>query len=192
MRNGIFSAISANKDVTVNINSSPPGHSRRRRPAWSGSHQTAATPYRSLEEPRMWQHRILAPDSWDACEGADFSEPKPSHLPIHRKMLNSLTWDVCFQLTIISWCSGYLPFVSKLLNDLAPSLSSSGQFSQDSLRCCLLGLSPTNFCQIKGHSQLLGCDCFLNVQGSGSGVPASVLDSHMRVMVLLCGERHAR
>ena len=161
MRNGIFSAISANKDVTVISNSSPPGHSRRR-PAWSGSRQAAATSYRSLEEPRMWQHRILAPDSWDACEGADFSEPKPSHLPIHRKVLNSLTWDVCFQLTIISWCSGYLPFVVKRLYNQAPHLASLEHFSQGYLRWFLLGLSTKNFCRIKCNSQLLGCGYFLS------------------------------
>ena len=37
--------------------------------------------------------RMLAQDSWDACERNDFSEPRLLHLPIHRKVLNSLTWD---------------------------------------------------------------------------------------------------
>ena len=37
-------------------------------------------------------------DSWDAYERDDFSEPRRLHLPIHRKVLNSLTWDIWFSL----------------------------------------------------------------------------------------------
>ena len=43
-------------------------------------------------------HRTLALVRWGAYEGNDFSEPRPMHLPIHRKALNSLTWDIWFSL----------------------------------------------------------------------------------------------
>ena len=42
--------------------------------------------------------RILTPDSWDAYERNDFSEPRLSHLSLPRKSLNSLTWDIWFSL----------------------------------------------------------------------------------------------
>ena len=42
------------------------------------------------------KHRVLAPDSWAACER---NEPRLLNLPIHRKGLNSLTWDIWFSLT---------------------------------------------------------------------------------------------
>ena len=44
VRNGVFPAISVNKDVTVIRDSSPPGHSGGRRPVPPGSHQTAMQP----------------------------------------------------------------------------------------------------------------------------------------------------
>ena len=38
-----------------------------------------------------------------------FSEPRGLHLPKHRKVLNSLTWDIWFSLINNSlWCSDYL------------------------------------------------------------------------------------
>ena len=40
------------------------------------------------------------------------------------------------------WCSDDLPFVARLLHNLAPLLASSEQFSQGYLRRCLLCLSP--------------------------------------------------
>ena len=43
---------------------------------------------------RMGKNRILAPDSWGAYQGHDFNKPRLLHSPIHRKALNSLTWDV--------------------------------------------------------------------------------------------------
>ena len=70
---------------------------------------------------RMWkQRRTMAPESWDAQERNDFSESRLLRLPIHRNALNSLTWDIWFSLTIIFWCSNYLPFVAQLLFNLAP------------------------------------------------------------------------
>ena len=48
----------------------------------------------ALRKLRMWKYRILAPDSWGTYQRNDFSEPGFLHIPIHRKALNSLTWDI--------------------------------------------------------------------------------------------------
>ena len=52
-----------------------------------------------LRRLRMRKHRILAPESWGAYQRSNFSELRLLHLPIHRKALNSLTWDVWFSFT---------------------------------------------------------------------------------------------
>ena len=46
----------------------------------------------------MWKHRTPAPESRGADHGNDFSEPRLLHLPIHKKVLNSLIWDIWFSL----------------------------------------------------------------------------------------------
>ena len=48
------------------------------------------------EETQIWRHRILAPDRWGAYGRKDFREPRLSHLLIHRKALNFVTWDIWF------------------------------------------------------------------------------------------------
>ena len=105
LRNAVFPAVSVNKDVTIISDSSPPGQPGRRISAWSGNHQAVATPYgENWRTQDVKNHRILAPDSWDEYERIsysseyDFSEPRLLHLPIHRKALNSLTWDTWFSL----------------------------------------------------------------------------------------------
>ena len=114
---------------------------------------------------RMWKHRILAPKSWGAYQRNDFSEPRLLHLPMYSNALNSLTWDIWFSfITITLRGSDYLPFVAKLLYNLASPLTSSEQFSQGHLRCHLPGLSPKNSHQIKHNSKLLGCENFLSWQ----------------------------
>ena len=67
-------------------------------------------------------------------------------VPIHRKALNSLTWDIWFfflihknTFDVQTTCLCY-----KLLYNLAPPLASSEQVFQGYLRYCLLGLSPKN------------------------------------------------
>ena len=40
--------------------------------------------------------RILVQDSWDLCERSGFGEPRLLDFPIHRKALNSRTWDIWF------------------------------------------------------------------------------------------------
>ena len=52
----------------------------------------------ALRKFRMWKYRILAPDSRGAYQRNEFSEPGILHLPIQRKALNSLTWDIWFSL----------------------------------------------------------------------------------------------
>ena len=50
----------------------------------------------SLEETQMRKHRILGPDKWGVYQKDHFSEPKLLHISIHRKALNSLSWDCHF------------------------------------------------------------------------------------------------
>ena len=63
---------------------------------------------------RLRKNRILAPDSWDAYERKDFSETRVLHLPIHRKVLNSLTWDIWFSLITNNLLMIRLPAAMKL------------------------------------------------------------------------------
>ena len=63
---------------------------------------------RDVKKPRS---RRLAPDSWDAYERNDFSEPRHLHFPIHKRALNSLIWDTWFSsINNNLWYSDYLPF----------------------------------------------------------------------------------
>ena len=55
------------------------------------------------------------------------------------KFLN-VGYTVYLNLQKIFCGSGYLPFVAKSLYKLAPQLAVSEQFTQDYLRCCLMGL----------------------------------------------------
>ena len=60
--------------------------------------ETGCPPSSTLRKLRMRKHRMLAPDTWGAYQRNDFSEPRLFHLPIYRKVLNSLTWDIWFSL----------------------------------------------------------------------------------------------
>ena len=70
----------------------------------------------TLKKLRMWKHMILAPDSWGMYQRQDFGEPRCLQLPIHRKVLNSLTWYIWFDFiyNFFFGCSDYLPFVAKI------------------------------------------------------------------------------
>ena len=84
--------------------------------------------------------QILAPDSWAAYQRNDFSEPRLLHLPIHRKVINSLTWDIQFSL-INSNLFFLLPALCCKIPIYPTSpLTSWEPFSQGYLRCCLRGL----------------------------------------------------
>ena len=65
----------------------------------SDSYWAAAIPYGKPPGSRGCEkHSILAQDSWQANERNDFRDPRLSHLSIHRKTQNSLTWDIWFSL----------------------------------------------------------------------------------------------
>ena len=49
------------------------------------------------------RRRTLTPVCWDACERNDFSGPRLLHLPICRKVLNSLRYLVFFNFTKITF-----------------------------------------------------------------------------------------
>ena len=105
---------------------------------WFGS-KLQPLPTVSTEEPGDTKKtRMLAPESWDAYERNDFSKPRLLHLPIHRKVLKSLTWDIWF--SSIFCCSTYLPLVANIYITWLLPTTSSEQFSQGHLRCCLPGL----------------------------------------------------
>lgn len=88
------------------------------------------TAIRTIVEPQgssgIWKKHILdtgAQDSWVAYERYDYSESRLLHLPKHRKMLNSLTWDISFSLINNNPLMFRLPalFVAKT-SGLSPSL----------------------------------------------------------------------
>ena len=100
LRNGVFPATSVNKNVTVirdfrppNVNLWAPMATRMENNTWApAAIRLQPLAMGSTEE----QFRTLAQDSWGAYDKNDFSEPRLLHCPIHRKALNSLTWDNWF------------------------------------------------------------------------------------------------
>ena len=96
------------------------------------------------EELRMWK-QDTGPHSWGAHQRNDFSEPRPSDLPIHRNALNSLIWDVWLSF-ISSNLKLLLPvFCYKTSIYLSSPFASSEQFSQGYFRYFLPGLI-SQFC----------------------------------------------
>ena len=91
--------------------------------------------------------RMLAPDSWDAYERNDFSEPRRLHFPIHKRAPNSLIWDTWFSLINNNLLMFRLPaFCCKLLSNLTPPHPPPCNSSlRGHLRCCLLGLKSWEF-----------------------------------------------
>ena len=63
--------------------------------------RTAVTPH---GEPQgssgCEKHGILAQDSWDAHKRSEFGKPRLLHLPICRKALNSVIWDLWFSALV--------------------------------------------------------------------------------------------
>ena len=92
LRNGLFPAISINKDITVISDSSPSGQIGRRTilAIWQppGSHYL------------RWAQDVKNTGHWPQIEDerSDSSEPRLLHLPMHKKALNALTWDIWFPL----------------------------------------------------------------------------------------------
>ena len=58
---------------------------------------------------RMEKSKIMALNSWGAYQKNDFNEPRLLHLPIHKKVLNSLSWNVYFYLTNSNLLMFHLP-----------------------------------------------------------------------------------
>ena len=91
LRNGEFSAISVNKDVTAISNSSPSnknlwGHRApgKNNACYPATIELLPLPERvlSLGECEKTRHRKLAPHGWDEYERDDFSKPRLLHLPV--------------------------------------------------------------------------------------------------------------
>ena len=82
----------------------------------------------------------------------NFSEPRGLHLPRHRKVLNSLTWDIWFSLInnnlLMVWLPG-LCYRNTYVSRLPLLASSESAISQCSLRWWVLGLSLQFFPQNK-------------------------------------------
>ena len=112
-------------------------------------YQSAAAAAPVLKHPRrlrMRKHKILAPESWDADQRNDISEPGLLHLPMHRKVLNSLTWDLWISLSdsnFLMFCLSDLYCKNFCISWFPPCLFRA--VSQSCLRCCVPGLSP-QFC----------------------------------------------
>ena len=71
---------------------------RERIPAIKQPSNCSSSLRRGPRELRVWKTQDTGCNSWDAYERNDFSEPGFLHLPIHRKVLNSLTWVIWFSL----------------------------------------------------------------------------------------------
>ena len=120
--------------------------------------ETRCPPRCTLRGFRVRKHQILALQSWGAYQWNDFNEPRLLHLPIHRKALNCLTWDIWFSFMnsklSMFWPPGLCgrnSYISWMLFGTVP---------QSHLRGCIQGLNPQKVCRIKRNSQLLGCVFF--------------------------------
>ena len=68
------------------------------------THQSATT---ATPKVRVRKHSILASDSWSSYQRNDFSESRPLHLPIQRKPLHSLIWEMSFSLIKVVFLLGF-------------------------------------------------------------------------------------
>ena len=80
------------------------------------------------------------------------------YLLIHSKALNSLTWVVCFKLTVIVWCLTTC-FLSVCFAKAPVHSDSSLTCWAQSLRT-IWGSRPQSVCPIKHNSQLICCAFF--------------------------------
>ena len=109
------------------------------KPATTAGTHPQGCPPRKL---RMRKHRILAPESWGPCQRNNFSESRLLHLPMYRKALNSLTWDISFSLInshlLMFWSPG---FCYKTSIYLAPPFSLQSGSLRAIWESYLLGLT---------------------------------------------------
>ena len=135
--NGASPAVSINKDATAIRDTSLPGvnfWAQEGQCLLSGILWDAAAPQGGQGTEDV-QSQIS-----DTHESNDFREPRLLHLPIHRKLLNSLPWDILFSLTNNHLLMFRLlaPFC-KCLYNLTP-LCLLRTFLSGYLRCCHLDL----------------------------------------------------
>ena len=169
--NGVFPNISVNNDATIisdsslpNVNSWTLSVLRKEKNIcmiWQPSGYSQALQW-PLRNSGCEKCRILAQDSWDAYKRNDFSEPRLLYLPIHRKVLNSLTWDIWFSLIhrktfdVETTC----PLLRKFYITWLFPCYLLRVFSRGYLRCCLPELRLKNFHWINYNSQLVVCGYF--------------------------------
>ena len=79
------------------------------------------------------------------------------YLSIHRKVKNSLTWDVWFSLIIIFWYSDH-PVFNKTPGSISYILRAAPQATWEAVSW---PCSPQKFHQVKHNSQLLGSAFFV-------------------------------
>ena len=117
---------------------------------------------------RIEKNRILALDSSGEYQRNNFNKPRLLHLPIHRKALNSLTWDVWFSLIRINLLMFWLPvFVCLLVLQKLPYILVHPSLLYDGPSALSERLSPGLKSSvshwIKHHSQFLGCAFFFQL-----------------------------
>ena len=135
----------------------------------------ASSPYRHLQrcnltKPKMGKHRMLASESRVVYQWNDFSEPRFLHLPTHRKVLSSLTWDNWFSFVNNNLPMFKLPDLSckNSYIILAPHLTSLEQSLRVIWEAIFWAWRPKNVHRIKRNSQILGCVFFSSLQDNSS------------------------
>ena len=139
----------------------------------------------------MGKHRILALDSQGAHQRNDFSEPRPLHLPIHRKALNSLTWDIWFSLINSNLLMFWLPGLH-CKTPIYPrsSLTSSEQSLRATWEAASGAWSPQKVCQMKQFSTFRMCIFFSRHLGAYyptlNITPLLKISSVYLTLIILC------
>ena len=141
MRNDIFPAISVNKDVTVIRDCSPQKQAGEPRGTQQGEDNLPSATIRLQPLPESSGSENTG--NWLDSRGAngrnDFREHRRPHPPTYREVLSPLIW---FSLVNNNLLMFRLPALccKTCIYNLALPLTSSEQFSQGYLRCCLPGL----------------------------------------------------
>ena len=155
--NGVFPAISINKDVTATSDSNCEFLSLKESRKNNVCYLAAIS-----HSPRL----ALAPDCWDAYKRNDFSKTRLLDLSIHRKMLNSLTWNIWFSLINCNLLIFRPPApCCKLLCNLTPPLPT---VLSGSLEILSLGFEVLKIPTKQHNTQLLGCDYFFSLHSQNS------------------------
>ena len=104
-------------------------------------------PMVSPEKTQGVKTQDAGPSGWGVYQRNGFSEPRLLHLPIHRKVLNSLTWLTWLSLInsnfLMSWTTCPLP-QNSYISELPPYLLGAVLSGSSSLRSSLF-FSPGSF-----------------------------------------------